>query len=127
MLNGNKLKEIRESCNKSQKETAEKLNISASTLSHYERGTRVPSYDFLFAFSKLFNISIEELVSFVYTPTVNDDIDEYFKPVTSHTDFVILEAEKLRNLPLSELLKIREYAEMLYEKNVKRGTIEKKI
>ncbi|MDH8678612.1 helix-turn-helix transcriptional regulator [Fusibacter bizertensis] len=126
MLNGNKLKEIRESSNMSQKETAEKLNISASTLSHYERGSRVPSYDLLYAFSKLFNISIEELVSFVYTPSVNEDLDEYLKPHPSNADFVILEADKMRALPLTELLKIREYAEMLYERNAKKGKLDKK-
>lgn len=123
MINGDKLKEIRESRNMTQKETAQKLNIAATTLSNYERGTREPRYDFLFSFSKLFDLGIEELITFLYTPIVKEDIEPYLK---MDQEFVILDENKQKLLPLSELLKIREYAEMLFDRHVKKEKSNKK-
>ncbi len=126
MINGDKLREIRESRNMTQKETAQKLNIAATTLSNYERGTREPRYDFLFSFSKLFDLGIEELITYLYTPIVKEDIDIYTSTDSTTKEFIILDAKKLKILPISELLKIREYAEMIYEKNLKNGNLNNK-
>lgn len=127
MINGDKLREIRESRNMTQKETAQKLNIAATTLSNYERGTREPRYDFLFSFSKLFDLGIEELITYLYTPTVKEEFDIYISTDSTSKEFIILDAKKLKILPISELLKIREYAEMIYEKNLKKGNLNNKF
>ena len=56
------LKEIRNSKLMTQKEVAEKLNITQATYSGYESGKYQPSIDILIAISKLFKVSIDYLV-----------------------------------------------------------------
>ncbi len=116
MLNYNKLKEIREAHDMTQKEAAKLFNIAPSTLSNYERGTRRPSYEFLMSYSDVFNIPKEVLISDLNDDRVNDKIDDYTAINTAKQNFVILEPEKLMELNYSELLKIKEYAELIYGK-----------
>ena len=115
MYNSRKLKEIRQSHNMTQKDAASLFNITPATLSHYERGQRTPSNEFLNLFAKTFNISAEELMSILFDELINDSIDVY--PSKNKLEkFVFLDSEKMKELPLTELLKIQEYAELIYEK-----------
>lgn len=57
-----KLKEIRKNKKFTQKDVAQKLNISQQTYSDYENGKSEPNIDVLKKLSKLFNISIDNLV-----------------------------------------------------------------
>lgn len=43
---------------KSQKEVAEALGISAMSLSHYENGRRKPSVDMLYRLSRYYNVDM---------------------------------------------------------------------
>ncbi len=57
-----KLKTIRTQANFTQNELAEKLAISRQAISNYEQGRSYPSIDILIEMSKLFNVSLDELL-----------------------------------------------------------------
>lgn len=58
-----KLKELRLKANLTQKEIAEKLNISQPSYQQWESGRRKPTLTTLEMFSDFFGVSIEELLS----------------------------------------------------------------
>ena len=58
-----KLKELRLKSNLTQKEIAEKLNISQPAYQQWESGRRKPTLTTLEMFSDFFDVSIEELLS----------------------------------------------------------------
>ncbi len=61
-MNGNKLKNLRENKGLLQKELADKIGISLSSISMYERGERQPDNDTLKKFSKFFNVTVDYLL-----------------------------------------------------------------
>lgn len=115
MLNGQKLREIREIHHMTQKKAAAIFNISPSTLSHYEKGNRMPSNDFLIKFSNFFNITREELLSLLFESTLHDPNATYLSPSDIESDFVIIDDKKLKELPFPEKIKIRDYANYIYD------------
>lgn len=58
----NKLYELRKAHNLSQKELADELNISNKAISKWETGDAMPSLNVLIQLSKIFDISIDELI-----------------------------------------------------------------
>lgn len=114
MFNGQKLREIRELHQLTQKKAAALFNISPSTLSHYENGNREPSSEFLIKYSNHFNISKEELVSLLFDTTLHDPNVTYHTTPEQELVFEIIDDKKLKELPLSEKIKIREYAHYIY-------------
>lgn len=110
-----KLAKIRKIHHLTQKEVATRLNITDSALSNYECGRRVPSHDFLLKFAKALNLSSEETHDLIFDRDVNDSYDPYITKPFDRQSFIILDAEKLKQLPPSELIKIKEYAEMIYD------------
>ena len=72
-----KLKQLREQYHYSQKEVANRLNISPSIVSGYETGERTPSTEILLKISSLYQCSTDYLLGRVTTPpTITLDIDE---------------------------------------------------
>ena len=57
-----RLKELREESNLTQKNLANKLNISKSAISAWEIGRNQPSYDLLIEIAKFFNVSTDYLL-----------------------------------------------------------------
>lgn len=57
------LKELRKKHKLSQKEVASKLNISRQACSHYETGRINPPLESLIAIAKLYQVSLEEVLS----------------------------------------------------------------
>ena len=57
-----KLKQARIEQGMSQREAAEKLNISRTGLANYEQGTREPSFDVLRRICSLYDISADYLL-----------------------------------------------------------------
>ena len=45
-----------------QEEFASRINVAKSTVSAYENGTRLPSYDVLVKISELFHVTIDNLL-----------------------------------------------------------------
>ena len=56
-----RLKMIRDNKNVTQKDLAEALNITVSTISHYENGTREPGIEILIQMSKILGVSVDYL------------------------------------------------------------------
>ncbi len=61
-MNGNKLKKLRENQGLLQKELADKIGISLSSISMYERGERQPDNDILKRLSQYFGVSTDYLL-----------------------------------------------------------------
>lgn len=59
---GKRIQELRQEKNMSQKELAEKINVSDVAVSRWERGTRIPSAESLLLLANFFNISADYLL-----------------------------------------------------------------
>ena len=64
-----KIKEFRKSINLTQKQMAERLNISERAYQYYESGQREPNLDTLFDISNIFDISTEYLLGKTNNPS----------------------------------------------------------
>ena len=60
---GDNIADLRKSLNLSQEELAEKLNVSRQAISKWERNESYPETENLIALSKLFNVSIDDLIN----------------------------------------------------------------
>lgn len=72
----NIFKHLREENNINQKEMAELLNVSPSTISGWETGRNQPSYDVLKNIAKYFDIDIDALVGYENINNHTLSIDE---------------------------------------------------
>ena len=59
----NRLKELRESNNKTQSEIAKILNIQQNTYSQYENGQRQIPLEFLVTLAKYYNVSVDYILN----------------------------------------------------------------
>ena len=59
---GIRIKELRRSRNLTQRAFAERLNITKSTVSAYENGSRLPSYDVLLKIADSFHVTTDTLL-----------------------------------------------------------------
>lgn len=59
---GSKIKELRVSQKMTQSEFAERLGVTKSSISSYENGSRLPSYDILIKISRIFKVSTDYLL-----------------------------------------------------------------
>ena len=59
---GSKIKELRVSQKMTQNEFAERLGVTKSSISSYENGSRLPSYDILIKISRIFKVSTDYLL-----------------------------------------------------------------
>lgn len=57
-----RLKALREDCDLTQDELANRLNITRTALSNYENAVREPSYDILIKIADYFNVSLDFLL-----------------------------------------------------------------
>ena len=60
---GNKIRELRTGMNLTQQQLADKLNVSAKTVSHWETGYTLPDMEMMMKLSEVFNVSLNDLVS----------------------------------------------------------------
>ena len=54
-----------------QHEFAERINVTKSTVSAYENGTRLPSYDVLIKIARLFKVSTDHLLGYSTKSTID--------------------------------------------------------
>lgn len=73
------LQKIRSEKNLSQEQLADKIRVSRQTISAWESGKASPELDKITAISKLFSVSIDELVGEIKTEASNFDKKEYEK------------------------------------------------
>ncbi len=103
---GENIKYFRERQNWFQREMAERLNISRSTLAKYETGERVPDLHTLIKIADLFNISLDHLVGRPYQmEDLLREVRKMYKP-GEEVDEQMLEMITFiqRNRELKELL-----------------------
>lgn len=74
MLLGDKIAELRKSNSLSQRDMANIIGVSASTIGLWERGNPIPS-DSLRAIAELFKVSIDYLMDNSYQPAVDQDLE----------------------------------------------------
>ena len=74
MNTGNILRSLRKNNGKTQLELAKLLNVQKSTVSMYERNKRTPSPDVLMKYAKLFDVSLDYLLSNKNTTETQDYI-----------------------------------------------------
>lgn len=88
---GKRLKELREKRKMSQRQVADKIGVTASAISAYETGIRMPGGAAITALSNLFLVSPDYLLGNSDTPTqssregnvVSDDLDLIFSKIKS--------------------------------------------
>ena len=99
-MNGNKLKRLRENKNLLQKELANIIGISLSSISMYERGERQPDNETLKKFSKFFNVSIDYLLD----NEIKDEtsIDDEMKEIDTIKKLLIKNGFMSKNEDLTE-------------------------
>lgn len=76
ILLGMRIKELRKSCNISQQELAEKINIDQRNLSNIERGVSFPSKSLL-DIADAFKITLPELFEFEHINITRKDMINY--------------------------------------------------
>jgi transcriptional regulator with XRE-family HTH domain len=116
-----RLKDLRSEKKLTQKELAENLNLTHSTISKYERGDLEPSNDVLLSISDFFDVSVDFLLG--------KTNDRYFgtslarpKAIDAAEDLYRVDPDMLvqmcraTNLPEQERQKIKEYSALLIEK-----------
>lgn len=72
MLNDN-IKTLRKKMGLTQVELAERLNVSQSTITSWENGTRRPDLDFLPVLAQIFGISVDDLLGTTTDTVVKTD------------------------------------------------------
>lgn len=68
---GTQLKTLRKQYKVTQKQVAEKINITERNYQAYEANTQKPTYDNLIALADFFNVSLDFLVGRTNNPEVN--------------------------------------------------------
>ena len=91
-----KIKELMNSRNVSQRELANELNITESAMSRYISGERKPRVDILTKLARYFDVSIEELIG------VENEISDFMEL----RGLVARSASSLTNDEIKELLNI---------------------
>lgn len=61
---GTRIKDLRNARRMTQAEFVERINVTKSTVSAYENGTRFPSYDVLIRIARLFKVSTDNLLGY---------------------------------------------------------------
>ena len=114
-LFGEMLSELRRDAGLTQKELADKLHVSAGTISNYENGVHFPEVDKLIDLAVLFNVSTDYLLGRCTSPLSLDVFGQKLLSERTAGD-VVQEIQKLpqsRKLALSMFLDDAKLAAML--------------
>lgn len=85
---GNKIAELRKSYKLSQAELAEKLNISKSTLGHYEQGVPLPPSQLLVSISKFFKVPVDYLLGISTCEKEYSKLSDKFSDSVTFADMI---------------------------------------
>lgn len=103
---GTRLKISRKRKGLSQKEAADKLNISNAVLSNYERNKRDPDTEILKKMAKLYSVSVDYLLGLTNNAIPSDNEDEFWKAIDDPELYTWW--EELPKNEVEELKKLRE-------------------
>lgn len=73
ILLGQRIKELRNKHRYTQKELADKVGVTKSTIAAYENDSRMPSYDVLIKMADIFKVSIDSILLNRSELTINID------------------------------------------------------
>lgn len=82
----NKLVKLRKQLGFSQEELAEKIGVSRQAVSKWERSESSPDTDNLIALSKIYGVSIDEMLDYDVDTSVKDTSTETFKEQYTYND-----------------------------------------
>lgn len=95
---GDRLRELLELNNLSQKQLGEKLNIAPSTIGNYVRNIREPDHATLIIFAEYFNVSVDFLLGNTFQNNLNDEeqlLLTVYKGLNSNYKKILVEEAKL--------------------------------
>lgn len=104
-MDGNKLKKLRENKGLLQKELADILKISTSSIGMYEQGRREPDNETLKNIAQFFGVSIDYLLGNIVTNSNEEKIREKNALRNALKDAGFLKADDLTNEELDKLMK----------------------
>lgn len=96
-MNSSNLKRLRKFSKLTQEEVAERLNVSRQSIVKWESGESLPDIDNCIALSKLYDVSLDELVTYIKEP------DSKIKPKGKHI-FGVAKINEKRQIVLPEKL-----------------------
>jgi len=87
-----RLKQLRQQCELTQKQIADTLSIDRSTYSYYETGKTSPPLDTLVRLAKMFNISTDNLLGYAPKPAavLHESAPVYYRNAPVEEDFTLL-------------------------------------
>lgn len=116
VFNLNKLKDIREDHDMSQKEISKILGVNRSTYSLWELGINIIPFKYLFSFSKFFNVNIDYIFGLTKNKINNlDDLD--FKSI-GHNMRKIRISHNLSQENIANILGVTQACINRYEKGL---------
>jgi transcriptional regulator with XRE-family HTH domain len=127
-----RLKDLRNEKRLTQKELAESLNLTHSTISKYERNDLEPSNEILLSISNFFDVSIDFLLgktndryygTGLTRPQAIDAAEDLYRVDPD----MLIQMCRATNLPEQERLKIKEYSALLIEKFLREKSEKEKI
>ncbi len=87
------IKNLRTKAGMTQWELADKLGISASAVGMYEQGRREPDSKILLKLSRIFSVSVDEIIGGENFFEINDVCDDFFRSLSFRA--LTLEGEEL--------------------------------
>ncbi len=94
-LNTSNLKALRKSVKLTQEEVAERLNVSRQTVAKWETGESLPDIENCILLSKLYNVTIDDLVRYAKEP-------EYSNAPKGKHVFGVVKMDKKRQIVIPE-------------------------
>lgn len=108
---GERIQYLREEKKLTQKELADKLNISKSSLASYEQNARKPNADMIIEFAKFFNVSSDYILELTNKPINLDVLLEKENSV-----YVLPQSIFSSDIAIKEFELLKEYLIYKYQK-----------
>lgn len=126
-----RLKDLRNEKGLTQKELAENLNLTHSTISKYERGDLEPSNDVLLSISNFFDVTVDFLLGksndrYYGTGLARPEAIDAAEDLYRVDPDMLIQMCRATNLPEQERQKIKEYSAFLIEKFLREKTEKEK-
>lgn len=117
---GKRLKQLRNSAGLTQKELANKMNISPSAVSMYEAGRRDPDTETLVKFSKFFNVTTDYLLGETSNiPLTQEHLTTINDAVNTHLgEDISIMFKDIREWDESKIKKLRTFYEMIKDDKI---------
>lgn len=126
---GERLKRMRTENHFTQKHVADALNIDRSTYTYYERGKTEPNHATTIKLARIFNVSVQEIVTGEPIPVLQDEMANKVLPASKKPEDMIEEDDtneerglmaKFRCLPDDKRKEVLDFVQNLIEEDNKK-------